>query len=229
MESIVFSWCLVYIVSIVLFFCRCKFIKLILRYSFEVERQASSGVRKSDPKESSSSRQASTSGNKLERRASFRQKFGALFKGSGDFSTAINRSLQPIRRSLSFKDLNRGETKKKQPYRTNSMQWYNSLSSLAEDEHVDEAEIAYKKTTNEEDIVNGKVQVTRTRSFIEKTPVCISRCLQKKETNKKQLWKGNINNFLLFVKFDINYIVTSPRVSFSPYTQVFHTASEEFI
>lgn len=154
----------------------CKYIiKLISHYLFETECQASSGVRKSDLKVSSSSRQANdASGNKLERRTSFRQKFGALFKETkGDFSTAINRGLQPIRRSLSFKDLNRGETKK--PYRTSSMQWYNSLSSLAEDEHVDEAEIAYKKTTDEKDIVNGRVQVTRTRSMIEKPLVCISR------------------------------------------------------
>ncbi|KAJ8688037.1 hypothetical protein QAD02_023832, partial [Eretmocerus hayati] len=45
---------------------------------------------------------SSSSSCKLERKPSLRRKLGALIRGSADIPAAINRSLQPIRRSLSF-------------------------------------------------------------------------------------------------------------------------------
>lgn len=130
----------------------------------------------------SSSKDANSSSEKLERRASFRRKFGALLKGSTVLPAAINRGLQPIRRSLSFsKDLHRSHESSKQPYRTNSVQWYNSLSSLAEDERVDVVDAHYKRAgVFEEDVFDGRVQVTRTRSMMEKNPVRISRYYLRK-------------------------------------------------
>ncbi|XP_029167289.1 pleckstrin homology domain-containing family G member 5 isoform X2 [Nylanderia fulva] len=135
----------------------------------EAEWPKSSGVKRSASKESLS-RDADSSSGKLERRASFRRKFGALLKGSAGLPAAINRGLQPIRRSLSFsKDLHRSHEPLKQPYRTNSVQWYNSLSSLAEDERVDVVDC--KNTAAfEEDVFDGRVQVSRTRSLMEKNP-----------------------------------------------------------
>jgi len=113
------------------------------------------------------------SSGKFELRSSFRRKFGALLRGSAELPAAINRGLQPIRRSLSFsKDLHRSHEPSKQPYRTNSMQWYNSLSSLVEDEVDAECKRA---GVSEKEIFNGKVtQVARTRSLMEKYPVRIS-------------------------------------------------------
>lgn len=132
----------------------------------------SSGGKRSAPVKESSSKDADASG-KLERRASLRRKFGALLRGSADLPAAINRGLRPIRRSLSFsKDLHRTHETAK-PYRTSSVQWYNSLGSLAEDESVDETGDAdYERTSaSEEEIFDGRVQVTRTRSLVEKNPV----------------------------------------------------------
>lgn len=148
--------------------------------SVETERQKSSGVKRPASKESSSKDVDSSSG-KLERRASFRRKFGALLKGSADLPAAINRGLQPIRRSLSFsKDLHRSHESSK-PYRTSSMQWYNSLSSLAEDERVDVVDDYKSAGTFEEGVFDGRVQVTRTRSLLmEKNPVRISRYFRKR-------------------------------------------------
>ncbi|KYM81895.1 Pleckstrin homology domain-containing family G member 5 [Atta colombica] len=105
---------------------------------------------------------------KLERRSSFRRKFGALLKRSTELPAVINHSLQPIRRSMSFsKDLHRSHEPSRQPYRTSSVQWYNSLStlsSLAEDE-VD-ADCKRAGTSD------GRVtQVTRTHSLMEKYPI----------------------------------------------------------
>ncbi|EFN67986.1 hypothetical protein EAG_10524 [Camponotus floridanus] len=135
----------------------------------EAERQKSSGVKRPASKESSSKDVDNSSG-KLELRASFRRKFGALLKGSADLPAAINRGLQPIRRSLSFsKDLHRSHESSK-PYRTSSVQWYNSLSSLAEDERVDVVDDYKSAGTFEEDVFDGRVQVTRTRSLMEKNP-----------------------------------------------------------
>lgn len=141
----------------------------IIASSVETECQKS-GVKRPASKESSSKDVDSSSG-KLERRSSFRWKFGALLKGSADLPAAINRGLQPIRRSLSFsKDLHRSHESSK-PYRTSSVQWYNSLSSLAEDERVDVADDDYKSAgTFQEDVFDGRVQVTRTRSLMEKNP-----------------------------------------------------------
>ncbi|XP_070154087.1 pleckstrin homology domain-containing family G member 5 isoform X6 [Polyergus mexicanus] len=135
------------------------------------ECQKSSGVKRPALKESTWKDVDSSSG-KLERRASFRRKFGALLKGSADLPAVINRGLQPIRRSLSFsKDLHRSHESSKQPYRTSSMQWYNSLSSLAEDERVDVVDVDYKNPdVFEHDVFDGRMQVTRTRSLMEKNP-----------------------------------------------------------
>lgn len=132
--------------------------------------QESSGFKRSSLKEPSSKNAANPS-EKFER-ASFRRKFGALLRGSAQLPAAINRGLQPIKRSLSFsKDLHRSHEPSRQPYRTNSVQWYNSLSSLAEDE-VD----ADCKRAGVSEIFDGKVaQVTRTRSLMEKYPVRIFR------------------------------------------------------
>ncbi|KAL6432664.1 hypothetical protein ACFW04_006240 [Cataglyphis niger] len=136
----------------------------------EAEGQKSSGVKRPALKESSSKDVDSSSG-KLERRASFRRKFGALLKGSADLPAVINRGLQPIRRSLSFsKDLHRSHESSK-PYRTSSVQWYNSLSSLAEDERVDVVNANYKNAGVPRDVFDGRAQVTRTRSLVEKHPV----------------------------------------------------------
>ncbi|KAL0099830.1 hypothetical protein PUN28_019915 [Cardiocondyla obscurior] len=114
---------------------------------------------------------------KLERRASFRRKFGALLRGSAELPAAINRGLQPIRRSLSFsKDLHRSHEPSKQPYRTSSVQWYNSLSSLAEDE-VD-ADCKRAGASEKEAFENKTSQVTRTHSLMEKKiPAVRSRSL----------------------------------------------------
>ncbi|KYN10683.1 hypothetical protein ALC57_17290 [Trachymyrmex cornetzi] len=107
---------------------------------------------------------------KLERRSSFRRKFGALLKRSTELPAVINHSLQPIRRSMSFsKDLHRSHEPSRQPYRTSSVQWYNSLStlsSLAEDE-VD----ADCKRAGASEVFGSRVtQVTRTHSLMEKYP-----------------------------------------------------------
>lgn len=116
-----------------------------------------------------SSKDADNSSGKLERGASFRRKFGALLRGSAELPAAINRGLQPIRRSLSFsKDLHRSHEPSRQPYRTSSVQWYNSLSSLAEDEVDADCKRA---GASEKKAFDGKVtQVTRTRSLMEKYP-----------------------------------------------------------
>lgn len=157
----------------------------IVALSVGTECQKSSGVKRSALKESSS-RDAESSSGKLERRASFRQKFGALLKGSAALPAAINRGLQPIRRSLSFsKDLHRSHESLKQPYRTSSVQWYNSLSSLAEDERVDAVDVDCKSAgVFEDDVYDGRVQVSRTRSLMEKNPVRISRYFTKRSLKK---------------------------------------------
>ncbi|XP_066601053.1 pleckstrin homology domain-containing family G member 5-like isoform X2 [Prorops nasuta] len=104
---------------------------------------------------------------KLERRASLRRKFGALIKTGAELPAAINRSLQPIRRSLSFsKDLNRGHEPLK-PYRTTSVQWYNSLGSLAEDEDHSTNQETPRDPTSHVDPYSGK-QIYRTYSLVEK-------------------------------------------------------------
>ncbi|XP_071555202.1 uncharacterized protein [Temnothorax nylanderi] len=129
----------------------------------------SSGVKRSPLKENSS-RNADNPSEKLERRPSFRRKFGALLRGSAaELPAAINRGLQPIRRSFSFsKDLHRSHEPSRQPYRTSSVQWYNSLSSLAEDE-VD-ADCKRAGASKQEAFDSRGVQVTRTHSLMEKYP-----------------------------------------------------------
>ncbi|XP_011159080.1 pleckstrin homology domain-containing family G member 5 isoform X2 [Solenopsis invicta] len=109
------------------------------------------------------------SSGKFERRGSFRRKFGALLRGSAELPAVINRGLQPIRRSLSFsKDLHRSHEPSRQPYRTSSVQWYNSLSSLAEDEVDGDCKRA---GASEKKVFDDKVaQITRTRSLMEKYP-----------------------------------------------------------
>lgn len=134
--------------------------------------QESSGFKKSSLKETSSKNTDNPS-EKFDQRASFRRKFGALLRGSAQLPAAINRGLQPIKRSLSFsKDLHRSHEPSRQPYRTSSVQWYNSLSSLAEDE----VDADCKRAGVSEEIFDGRMaQVTRTRSLMEKYPVRISR------------------------------------------------------
>ncbi|OAD59171.1 hypothetical protein WN48_09246 [Eufriesea mexicana] len=109
------------------------------------------------------------SSGRLERK-SFRRKIGSLIRGSAaELPAAINRSLQPIRRSLSFsKDLNRVHEPSK-PHRTISAQWYNSLVSLAEDECLDELDDSSARNNTFEELFPPKVQVTRTQSLIDTT------------------------------------------------------------
>lgn len=91
---------------------------------------------------------------KLDRKPSLRRKFGALIRGSAELPAAINRGLQPIRRSLSFsKDLNRVyETQPasadRHHARTRSAQWYNSLGSLAENSKDEEDDSTHYTTNN---------------------------------------------------------------------------------
>lgn len=106
-------------------------------------------------------------------RKSFRRKIGLLLRGSAaELPAVINRSLQPIRRSLSFsKDLNRVQEPSK-PHRATSAHWYNSLVSLAEDECLDEYDDSpsgNNSPTIEERLFSSKVQVTRTQSLIDTT------------------------------------------------------------
>lgn len=108
-------------------------------------------------------------------RKSFRRKIGLLLRGSAaELPAVINRSLQPIRRSLSFsKDLNRIQEPSK-PHRASSAHWYNSLVSLAEDECLDEYDSPPENSpTIEERLFSSKVQVTRTQSLIDTTFVRI--------------------------------------------------------
>lgn len=109
-------------------------------------------------------------------RKSFRRKIGLLLRGSAaELPAVINRSLQPIRRSLSFsKDLNRIQEPSK-PHRASSAHWYNSLVSLAEDECLDEYDDSPPENspTIEERLFSSKVQVTRTQSLIDTTFVRI--------------------------------------------------------
>ncbi|XP_043290107.1 pleckstrin homology domain-containing family G member 5 [Venturia canescens] len=103
-----------------------------------------------------SSTSSGGSGNpkKLDRKPSLRRKFGALIRGSAELPAAINRGLQPIRRSLSFsKDLNRVyETQPasadRHHARTRSAQWYNSLGSLAENSKDEEDDSTHNATNN---------------------------------------------------------------------------------
>lgn len=84
----------------------------------------------------------------------------------------INRSLQPIKRSLSFsKDLNRVQEPSK-PHRPSSVHWYNSLVSLAEDECLDDRDDS--PPSNSEELFSPKVQVTRTQSLIDTTSVRVA-------------------------------------------------------
>lgn len=111
-------------------------------------------------------------------RKSFRRKIGLLLRGSAaELPAVINRSLQPIRRSLSFsKDLNRLQEPSK-PHRASSAHWYNSLVSLAEDECLDEYDDSPSENspTIEERLFSSKVHVTRTQSLIDTTFVRIIR------------------------------------------------------
>lgn len=155
--------------------CNIRLKRAVLRSLISPDiSQESSVVKRSSLKETSP-KNADNPSEKLERRASFRRKFGALFRGSAELPAAINRGLQPIRRSLSFsKDLHRSHETSKQPYRTSSVQWYNSLSSLAEDE-VDAG--CKRAGASKKEVLDSRVaQVTRTRSLMEKYPVRISRC-----------------------------------------------------
>ncbi|XP_076396699.1 uncharacterized protein LOC100880938 isoform X2 [Megachile rotundata] len=105
-------------------------------------------------------------GGKFDRKHSFRRKIGSLIRSSAELPAAINRGLQPIRRSLSFsKDLNRSHEPNK-PYRVRSAQWYNSLVSLAEDKCLDEPEVLSSRDSVSEP---PKAQVTRTQSLIDTT------------------------------------------------------------
>ncbi|CAK9800491.1 hypothetical protein ANTQUA_LOCUS2471 [Anthophora quadrimaculata] len=103
-------------------------------------------------------------------RTSIRKKIGLLIRSSVELPAAINRGLQPIRRSLSFnKDLNRLQEPPK-PHRTGSSQWYNSsLVSLAEDECLDDLDIAPHRNSTTEELLSPKVHVTRTQSLIDIT------------------------------------------------------------
>ncbi|KAK1130471.1 hypothetical protein K0M31_018602, partial [Melipona bicolor] len=113
-------------------------------------------------------KEAGASG-KFERK-SFRRKIGSLIRGSAaELPAVINRSLQPIRRSFSFsKDLNRLHEPSK-PRKANSVHWYNSLVSLAEDECLDEQDHSPPGNSVAEELFSPKVQVTRTQSLIDTT------------------------------------------------------------
>nr|XP_034181809.1 pleckstrin homology domain-containing family G member 5-like isoform X3 [Osmia lignaria] len=109
------------------------------------------------------------SGGKFERKSSFRRKLGVLIRHSTELPAAINRGLEPIKRSLSFsKDLNRLHEPNK-PYRARGAHWYNSLVSLAEDECLDEPDVATSRNSVSEEFLSPKVQVTRTQSLIDTT------------------------------------------------------------
>ncbi|XP_076226443.1 uncharacterized protein LOC116429530 isoform X3 [Nomia melanderi] len=109
---------------------------------------------------------AAKKGGKFERKSSFRRKIGSLIRSSAELPAAINRGLQPIKRSLSFsKDLNRLHEPSK-PSRIGSVLWYNSLVSLAEDECLDET-----PPRKEHSFPPPKAQVTRTQSLIDTTSV----------------------------------------------------------
>ncbi|XP_017885532.1 pleckstrin homology domain-containing family G member 5 isoform X2 [Ceratina calcarata] len=112
---------------------------------------------------------AARSSGRFERK-SFRLKIGSLIRGSAaELPAVINRGLQPIRRSLSFsKDLNRLQEPAK-PHRTTSVQWYNSLVSLVEDECLDEQDCASSRNSESEELLSPKVQVSRTQSLIDTT------------------------------------------------------------
>lgn len=109
---------------------------------------------------------AAKKGGKIERKSSFRRKIGSLIRSSAELPAAINRGLQPIKRSLSFsKDLNRLHEPSK-PSRIGSVQWYNSLVSLAEDECLAETPPRENRS-----FPPPKAQVTRTQSLIDTTCV----------------------------------------------------------
>ncbi|XP_031777180.1 pleckstrin homology domain-containing family G member 5 isoform X3 [Nasonia vitripennis] len=126
---------------------------------------------------------------KLDRKPSLRRKFNALLRGSADLPAAINRGLQPIRRSMSFgKGLEQQQQQQHQhqhqqlqrrptppssagslkPFRTRSVQWYNSLSSLAEHEAEEKPGCAF--AASEEQIYCEGKPVSRTHSLVEKSP-----------------------------------------------------------
>lgn len=163
--------------------------------SIETECQKlpkSTSGKRTAPAREKASEEADTGG-KLVRRASLRRKFGALLRGSADLPAAINRSLQPIKRSLSFsKDLHRTREAAK-PHRTRSVQWYNSLSSLAEDERLDEVGgDDYEKTSaSEEEAFDGRMQVIRTRSLMEKNPVrALFSVMKKRYQNVRDMYSA---------------------------------------
>lgn len=135
------------------------------------------------------SESSGSSGCKLDRKPSLRRKFGALIRGSADLPAAINRGLQPIRRSLSFsKDLNRVYETQPAAHqhhsRTRSAQWYNSLGSLAENEPKDEDD-ENTQNNNKNNLSNDNsdddeeadgemlagIIIGRTHSLMEKNPV----------------------------------------------------------
>ncbi|XP_063992097.1 pleckstrin homology domain-containing family G member 5 isoform X2 [Diachasmimorpha longicaudata] len=105
-----------------------------------------------------------TDNSQLERKPSLRKKLGAFVRGSADLPAAINRGLQPIRRSLSFSNsLNRSHEKK--PHRARSAQWYNSLGSLAEDDSKDDDN--ERDSVYEELVFAQNPVIMRALSFVE--------------------------------------------------------------
>ena len=142
---------------------------------------------------------------KLDRKPSLRRKLGALIRGSADLPAAINRGLQPLRRSLSFsKDLN--QVYESQPSahhhhsRTRSAQWYNSLCSLAENDAKDDDNDSTNNDNNnngnnseEDDDTQKKLDRLGGR-FLERTHSLLEKNV-------------NVSNTILF--YDLPYFVIS--------------------
>lgn len=143
---------------------------------------------------------------KLERHASFRWKFDTPSSGSADLPAAINRDPRPMEHTMSFsKDL-RSDKSFKQPYRPYRVQWYNTLSSLAEDERENETScmVAQNASEGEDDafeVFGSRLhQVTRVHNLMETNPVriAVSRfllrvALQMLELEKKEKKKNTPN------------------------------------
>ncbi|XP_076294728.1 uncharacterized protein LOC143215962 isoform X2 [Lasioglossum baleicum] len=134
------------------------------RHQQPVKSNDESDNSKDDPVTHQADEAAKRKSGKFERKSSFRSRIGSLIRGSAaELPAAINRSLQPIKRSLSFsKDLNRLQEPSPKPSRVGSAQWYNSLVSLAEDECL--AETPPRNNFN-----TFSTKVTRTQSLIDTT------------------------------------------------------------
>ncbi|XP_017794302.1 PREDICTED: pleckstrin homology domain-containing family G member 5 isoform X3 [Habropoda laboriosa] len=166
-------------------------------------------------------REARTSG-KFER-TSIRKKIGLLIKSSVELPAAINRSLQPIRRSLSFsKDLNRLQEPPR-PHRASSAQWYNSsLVSLAEDECLDDLDIAPARNSTSEELLSLKAHVIRTQSLIDPTFQARSPRRRVKDLLRKTAPYGRHSEH-----YDSSIDLSNPPFQASSLPALAHTATED--